>query len=1054
MSLLSFHEELERMQRSDDLGVRLLATPIAAFVASRDPSCLSQLPAMGNSYPLYFLKEAARRDSSEDFLDFAAACIRASVAAFPVVRDDIDGPVPNQTPYCDLAAICTSLWVTSDAPSGELLAQAAARAEVHDEKLARVVMAVAAHKLLFGWTTEFWTNTYPASWGGDMLKFDASPPGSIDALAELDRILFRLSDSQLANILALDGELPYDPTQIRAPRLGTFQGTLSLFRPKAFEAFLSAATDRQLGAIDWRFVIAATERFDGVAIDFAGRASSLERLNILAFLSSRRQGAHGDAAAEAAQHPDHELTSTSISYLRLFRPDLLEVALVRAARTGIHADRPRRDDWTEAFAKFARGKDPESRSLLLEMAGTSTTVMRETNDGLLTVPALALDAMLESSPRPSAQELSDWMKRFSTTVEASSSGLKDKAGVMEYVWRLLAKKEADLMVFEPLLWESLAHKSKKLRELARDFLAGMRPPGATEQVVGMLASKSADVRSIASQLAGLLGDKESIGALKEAISKESVEAVRADMLAALEALGNSPEPSTGGTTQLSPAGIEDWIAGFPGKIKMPSAAWLRIDQIPGLHASDGTSLSDRVIEFVIFKQSKHKALDAAPDVLPLLAHIDREKSPPFALALVEGFLNSEQAASDRWALTLGGLLGDKRIIPPLLSRIPDWCENSRHKLAEYAAQAIALLPGNEPLMVLDSLSNRYRSKFKNVGKACAEAFNAAAAARGITADELGDMVVPDFGFDGDGIRRFEWDGGGASAELGADFKLSWFDPDTDKAWKSLPANAPAAVKDEVKTLGKLLREAVKAQTARLEMTLVRQRRWPVARWRELFENHPLLRSFASSLVWGIYDASGTLLRTFRRYPNGLLANAAGELEELPETDTMIGMVHPLELDTAALDAWRAHLGRFKVKQPFPQIDRPVELMDPLHGNRREIALTKGGKVSAGTFRSRSEKRGWTRGSVVDAGGISSYYKLYPGAGVEVVLPTDNFYIGIDPMETVELGAAYFAKAGSVERGSYTYDEPAPDDPRVLRFDQVPAVVWSETMSDLKAILGV
>ena len=139
---------------------------------------------------------------------------------------------------------------------------------------------------------------------------------------------------------------------------------------------------------------------------------------------------------------------------------------------------------------------------------------------------------------------------------------------------------------------------------------------------------------------------------------------------------------------------------------------------------------------LIAKQSKHKTLDAAPDIQPLLAHIDRDQSAPFASALVEGFLNSDQAASDRWALALGGLLGDNRIITLLLPRINDWCENSRHKLAEYAAQAISLLPGNEPLMVLDTLSNRYRSKFKNVGKACAEAFNAAAAARGSLPDEL------------------------------------------------------------------------------------------------------------------------------------------------------------------------------------------------------------------------------------------------------------------------------------------------------------------------------
>jgi len=59
---------------------------------------------------------------------------------------------------------------------------------------------------------------------------------------------------------------------------------------------------------------------------------------------------------------------------------------------------------------------------------------------------------------------------------------------------------------------------------------------------------------------------------------------------------------------------------------------------------------------------------------------------------------------------------------------------------------------------------------------------------------------------------------------------------------------------------------------------------------------------------------------------------------------MIGIVHPLDLTgtpgqdsstSNSLDAWRSHLARFKVKPPFPQIDRPVELLDSLHGNRRE-----------------------------------------------------------------------------------------------------------------------
>lgn len=94
-----------------------------------------------------------------------------------------------------------------------------------------------------------------------------------------------------------------------------------------------------------------------------------------------------------------------------------------------------------------------------------------------------------------------------------------------------------------------------------------------------------------------------------------------------------------------------------------------------------------------------------------------------------------------------------------------------------------------------------------------------------------------------------------------------------------------------------------------------------------------------------------------------------------------------------------------------------------------------------------------RGSVGDAGLISAYFKLFVGAGVEVTMNVEDMWVSQDPMDTISLGTARFCKAGTVERGSYIYDEPANDDPRILNFGQVPPVVYSETVSDLKAIVA-
>jgi hypothetical protein len=1053
-------QSLEELRQSPKPGIRAVANGVTRFLETGDSSSVQALKPLEKNYALWELATAVRDTDDTDsrqVLEFVAISMLSGSTAFPVARDKYEFPSnPVQSPAEDFVANFLGPYLgrvgiasSGNQPNDLHLLEMARQHGVAGSRLAAFLLSAGSHQLKFGWQEAHSTDQY-MGWGANIANTQEVPPASDMGWGLLDRAVWELDDDALVGLLRRQTDAP-------RWRYGTFtywfarlHGSLAALRPGVIERFLSEATDEQVATVCWFHVVQATARFDRQLVQRSAALPELERLLLLVLMDSLRSGSCTAEALELVFR-DHLIPEESgLCYLRDQHLERLPDYLLRACEVPHKLAELTFNTIQRSFQALVKRWEAGGKEVVLKIASQKLVPAASYSNGKGSIQAFAFEGVLDADPSPSPEELRELLAVLERTTENSQLESKEKLETRRYYLAAAVSKRP--AAFAEPLWRLLEDKSKILRCLAIEGLSKLPIDDVRAGAIELLSSKKADTRASAADLLAKTEDRAAFQALNEALATESSDKVRASIHSALKACSGSPTddpvPATGAGSSVR-AGIEASSANR----KLPKTAVSGLSQLPPLFCTDEAILSQSAVIFLIAKQSKHKTLDAAPDILPLLAHIDREKSPPFALALVEGFLNSEQAASDRWALALGGLLGDKRIIPPLLSRIPDWCENSRHKLAEYAAQAIALLPGNEPLMVLDSLSNRYRSKFKNVGKACAEAFNAAAAARGITADELGDMVVPDFGFDGDGIRRFEWDGGGASAELGADFKLSWFDPDTDKAWKSLPANAPAAVKDEVKTLGKLLREAVKAQTARLEMTLVRQRRWPVTRLRELFENHPLLRSFASSLVWGIYDVSGTLLRTFRRYPNGLLANAAGELEELPESDTMIGMVHPLELETAALDAWRAHLGRFKVKQPFPQIDRPVELMDPLHGNRREIALTKGGKVSAGTFRSRSEKRGWTRGSVVDAGGISSYYKLYPGAGVEVVLPTDNFYIGIDPMETVELGAAFFAKAGSVERGSYTYDEPAPDDPRVLRFDQVPAVVWSETMSDLKAVLG-
>ncbi|MGB6222055.1 DUF4132 domain-containing protein [Haloferula sp.] len=878
-----------------------------------------------------------------------------------------------------------------------------------------------------------------------------SVPEGIDFSHPLERYFQELDDQVLGEVLAVSRKGKYNIAGAPDKMIATF----AIHRPEVLGPWISRVLEgKHTGSPGvWMLITRGTERWDKEMLEAALKLPPTECLTLILHLSRNGRVVDPEMIRAVAIEKDQTKFDDALKFLAAEFPDEfiphfkelhLKGRLIQGYGSQVH------DGVFQLVAERWSNGGAELFDALLELPPErlSGGYRNYVNVGkLLEKATIGLVASLQSVGFNPAR---DWVLRAQEYLGKGKATPIERSDARVAVWQAVAElaKQPFVDDFRALL----GSKSKSLRAVAIDAISSQDDPKLISEVIEQYRGGKVDERIGLCELLESLADVEHAELLKEMLVNEDSDKVRdAIQNALLECGGSSTE-----ATSAEPGNMDEVLTEIrkhAKKTKLPKSTWLDAGALPALKYTDGRVLSEEVVTFLIAKQSKHKVIEAAPDVVSLLVHIDRASSKDFALKLVEGFLDSEQAAADRWALTLGGLLGDQRIIPPLLSRIQGWCENSRHKLAEYAAQAISLLPGDEPLMVLDTLATRYRSKFKNVGKACAAAFEAAAVARGITPDELGDMVVPSFEFDEEGVRRFEWDGGGISAELSPDFKLQWFDEESEKSWKSMPKTVPDDVKAEVKVLNKMIRETVKGQTARLELMLVRQRRWPVARWLELFEEHPLLKSFASRLVWSIYSESGSLFRTFRRYPNGLLANAAGELEEIPETDVSIGMVHPLELNGELLQDWRDHLSRMKVKPPFPQLDRPLELLDPLHGNRKEITVSRDKEVGAGTFRSRTDKLGWVRGSVIDAGGISSVYKSFPGAGIEVVLPTSNFWIGIDPMDTVELSSAYFVKEGTVGRGSYEYDEPGPDDPRVLRFDQVPAIVYSETVADLKVIVG-
>ena len=85
---------------------------------------------------------------------------------------------------------------------------------------------------------------------------------------------------------------------------------------------------------------------------------------------------------------------------------------------------------------------------------------------------------------------------------------------------------------------------------------------------------------------------------------------------------------------------------------------------------------------------------------------------------------------------------------------------------------------------------------------------------------------------------------------------------------------------------------------------------------------------ARALVWGNF-ANGTLMTSFRIAEDNTLADSTDRPVVLDAAGS-IGVVHPVHLAASELAAWATVIADYEILQPFPQIGRPHEPLDPEH----------------------------------------------------------------------------------------------------------------------------
>lgn len=411
----------------------------------------------------------------------------------------------------------------------------------------------------------------------------------------------------------------------------------------------------------------------------------------------------------------------------------------------------------------------------------------------------------------------------------------------------------------------------------------------------------------------------------------------------------------------------------------------------------------------------------------------------FAWDLFEAWLASGAPSKEGWAFQALGLLGNDETARRLAPRIREWPGEAAHARAVTGLDILAAIGTDASLMHLNAIAAKV--KFKGLQDKAREKIHAIAEARGLTAAELADRLVPDLGLDEDGRLRLDFGPRHFYASFDETLKPFVRDAqgtrlkDLPKPNKSDDAALADAATERYKQLKKDARSIATVQLIRLELAMVARRRWSAADFKLFFLDHPLSRHLSARLVWGVYE-DGKMVTAFRVAEDWTLADDQDSLYELPN-DATVGIAHVLEMPQSLQAAFGQIFADYEILQPFRQLGRETYALTEDELRATTLTRFKDKFVATGSVMGLIN-RGWERGAAQDAGWVGHFSK-----------PIDDQYevqIELDP-GTVVGDVSYEPKQripNVMFRQAGSWDQQG-----LVKFSRLDPVLASEVLRDLE-----
>ncbi len=355
------------------------------------------------------------------------------------------------------------------------------------------------------------------------------------------------------------------------------------------------------------------------------------------------------------------------------------------------------------------------------------------------------------------------------------------------------------------------------------------------------------------------------------------------------------------------------------------------------------------------------------------------------------------------------------------------------KLANAALYSLSQIPENAGLkeIVIMRATTKYNSALVKINRV----FDQLAKEKGMTADELAELSIPDYGLSEVGLYTQTLGDYRATVRLSAVGKSEFTWLKAEKSQKSVPTVLKSEFADEIKSLKlkvKDLNTATRAHSLRLEQMYLRCVSHKLPDWQSQYMDHKLMGFLSRRLIWRITTAKTT---NDVIYTDVGFVNADNKPFKLPETASII-LWHPIMSEPAEVLAWRHWLIEHEITQPFKQAHREVYLLTDAERETGDYSLRFANHIlKHAQFNALATQRGWkqTFGGYWDGGDENSAYKYIPAYNMDIEFVANRAESYDDCVGTTEV---IFSRKKRV------------------KLENIEPLLFSEVMRDVDLFVGV